>query len=269
MGAIADYAAYKSGFEKSQVRLCAGGSTTGSGTNLYVGPPISTPTSAVALGSADSPLRPFPSWPSSSAYDSFLAEAVIAGFSPGVSIKAFIWLIDRLVHSGGMSGTVTTEQAVTAASLPRYTDGVGVVAALAVYSALGTTSVTASINYTNQAGTSGMASKAVLIPANAPARGIYPFCLEDGDTGVQSVQGLTLSGTTGTAGNFGILLFKPLVLLGHTDANGIDRTPTREMLLSGGALSTIPQNACLDIAHSQLSTNSPLAVMINLRTIMA
>ena len=39
------------------------------------------------------------------------------------------------------------------------------------------------------------------------------MALADGDLGVRSVESVTVTATTGTAGNFGITLFKPLIAL--------------------------------------------------------
>jgi hypothetical protein len=112
---------------------------------------------------------------------------------------------DRLVSASGLSGTVTTAQTVNSTALTRYTSGVNVGAWLEWYTATGSTACTATISYTNQAGTSGR-STTVAIAASTPAGRMIPIPLASGDTGVQSVQSVTLSVSTGTAGNFGITL---------------------------------------------------------------
>lgn len=126
-----------------------------------------------------------------------------------------LWiLVDRLTHSGGLSGTVTTAQTANlpTAALPRYTDGVGVMAAVTIWSAIGATASTVSVSYTNSDGTPGRTSTATAIggsSAQAASR-LIVIPLQPGDLGVRSVESVTIAGTTGTAGDFGVVLFKPL-----------------------------------------------------------
>lgn len=273
MSAIADYSAYKQAFGESPVMMATLRSiTTYSPSPLFAPLPLVVPTNSVGLSSADSPLLPAPAWPGSFSSQAWLAEAVVGGGSTsGTAVRSIIWLADFLVQSGGMSGTVTTEQTtgLPTVALSRYTNGDGVMAALIVYASLGSTATTATLNYTNQSGTAGRTSQPVVVPASAAARGISVFCLQDGDTGVRSVEGLTLAGSTGTAGNFGVLLFKPIAMLGGTCAEGIDRAPTREMLLSGGAIAEILQGACLSALFSFVASSGTPVLTAQLRVIMA
>lgn len=133
----------------------------------------------------------------------YLAQASMA--VGNTTQAASITFYDRVSAGGTLSGTVTTSQTVSSAALSRYTTGTGVHAWLEVYTTLGSTSVTATISYTgdvNGAGQSGTTT----IPASAAAGTLCPFTLASGDTGVASVQSVTLSATTGTAGAFGITL---------------------------------------------------------------
>jgi len=115
-------------------------------------------------------------------------------------------LYDRLVHTSGLSGTVTTAQTVNSTALTRYTAGTDVGLWLEWYTATGSTAVNVTASYTNQAGTSGQTTVSTALPASCPAGFTIPLPLAAGDTGVRSVQSVTLSGTTGTAGNFGVTL---------------------------------------------------------------
>lgn len=274
MSAIADYSAYKQAFGESPVMMATLRSiATNSSSPLFAPLPLVVPTNSVGLSSADSLLLPAPAWPGSFSSQAWLAEAVVGGFgtTSGTAVRSIIWLADFLVQSGGMSGTVTTEQTtgLPTVALSRYTNGDGIMAALIVYTSLGSTATTATLNYTNQSGTAGRTSQPIVVPASAPARVILVFCLQDGDTGVRSVEGLTLAGSTGTAGNFGVLLFKPIAMLGGTCAEGIDRAPTREMLLSGGAMAEILQGACLSALSTYVSSSGNPVVTVQLRVIMA
>jgi hypothetical protein len=117
-----------------------------------------------------------------------------------------IILIDRLVHTAGLSGTSTSAQTVGTGTITRtYNAGTNVSCWIEVYTQLGATGVTATVSYTNQSGTSGKSGSAA-IPATAKVGCVIPVSLASGDTGVQSVQTVTLSASTGTAGSFGVTL---------------------------------------------------------------
>jgi hypothetical protein len=125
---------------------------------------------------------------------------------------------DRLAHMGGLSGTVTTAQTVgldLAALLAtdniaarigdsNYSD---VLWWLEWYTATGTTAVTATVNVTFNDGTSNNLS-AVSLAASRPAGlmvNLNTF-VQAADAGkfIRDVNSVTLSATTGTAGNFGV-----------------------------------------------------------------
>ena len=128
-----------------------------------------------------------------------------------------LMICDRLAHSGGLSGTVTTYQTTNLPTPPlvRYTDGAGVWCAAEIYTQIGATGTTGTINYTNQAGTSGRtgADAPIGVTTYREASRIVLMPLQSGDTGVRSVQGFQLKSTTSTAGNFGVTLFKPLMMV--------------------------------------------------------
>lgn len=161
-----------------------------------------------------------------------------------------VWIVDRLSHMGGLSGTTTgtiTTNLPTAA-LTRYTDGVGVMAAVEIYTAIGTTATVARISYTNQAGTAGRTSKDIVFGSgayNAVAR-VLIFPLQDGDTGVRSVESITVTATTGTAGNYGITLFKPLIYIPATNLTSAPYSTLFDPLVGGGGqFEKITSGACL------------------------
>lgn len=124
------------------------------------------------------------------------------------------FLVDRLSHQGGLSGTVTTAQTTNlpTAALTRYTSGDGVMIALTIYTQIGTTATTVTVSYTNQAGTSGRTTKAVVFGGTGyrEAGRTLLLPLQDGDTGVRAVASVTVVATTGTAGAFGVTLIKPI-----------------------------------------------------------
>lgn len=171
-------------------------------------------------------------------------------------------IIDRLSHQGGLSGTVTTEQTTNlpTAALTRYTSGVGVMIGIHTHTAIGATIQTVTANYTNQAGTSGRTTIAVDYGggageyARAGTFRILP--LQDGDTGARSVEGVTLSGSTGTAGAFGVCLFKPILCFtfGAIESYHFNQSPA----LRGFAFPEVDDDACLDILiHGGSSAATP------------
>ena len=157
----------------------------------------------------------------------------------GTTAGAFL-LHDRLVETSGLSGTSITAQTVNSTAITRtYGSGIDTGCWIEVYTALGSTAATATISYTNQSSTSGR-SGTISIPATAKVGSMYPMSLQSGDTGVLSVQTVTLSISTGTAGNFGITLMQRIcqipLILGNT---GI------VLDYAGLGLPVIQNNACL------------------------
>ena len=128
-------------------------------------------------------------------------------------------LIDRLSHNGGMSANDATLQTTNlpTAALTRYTDGVGVRAALSLYDDTGSTNASITCQYTNQAGTGSRTGTIPLISPTGQKGSFFTFSLEGTDTGVRSVESITYSAATGVAGDVGVVLYKPLVLIppGH------------------------------------------------------
>jgi hypothetical protein len=163
----------------------------------------------------------------------------LARLTASSSVANFLRIYDRLVHTSGLSGTVTTAQTVNTVAITR-TYSTPVSAWLEIYSALGSTATVATISYTNQAGTTGRTGTAS-IPASPAFANVFPIALQSGDTGVQSVQSVTLSVSTGTAGNFGITLASFLGSVGIPGA-GLALPPVNFAALG---LPVIQPNACL------------------------
>lgn len=229
-------------------------------------PTAPTPTTSVALDrTSDHSAQPMPI--AGSGTLSLLGARISTGNNlnnNAAPIGAFL-LVDLLNISGGMDATLTTTQTTnlpggSTAALTRYTSGEGVMAALVIWITIGGTSTTFTASYTNQAGTSLRTTQpAVIGSPNSAAGRIAVFPLASGDTGVRSVQSVTLAGTTSTAGNFGVCLFKPLAMLAaHSfsdTANIFDAVSTGGFV---GALNSVNPNACLSVfgvAGSASTTN--------------
>ena len=120
-----------------------------------------------------------------------------------------IAIYDRLSHMGGLNGTLTTAQTVSC-TLPSTRGGTlangyseGTEWFMECYTATGATSVTATISYTNEAGTAGRTTT-VTVPATWPASRLLPILPASGDKWIRSVETVTLSASTLTAGSFGV-----------------------------------------------------------------
>lgn len=211
-------------------------------------PAPATPTASVALdGTSDHSIGPMP------AVGGGRLSIMGARLNPsGIGGQAVI-LVDMLNISGGLSGTVTTPQTTNLPTTPltRFTSGEGVMAGLCIFTTIGNTATTVAVSYTNQAGTPGRISPATAIgvnnTGNAVAGRMIAIPLEAGDTGVRSVESVTLAGTTSTAGNFGVCLYKPLAMLAMNDFQGaqvFDAISTGGFI---GALAEVHPDACLSI----------------------
>lgn len=167
-------------------------------------------------------------------------------------------LYDRLADISGLSGTVTTAQNTTGLSVNRYTgtESVGNQIWLEIYTIVGTTATTATVSYTNQAGTSGRTSKAVVFGATArrEATRHIRVPLADGDTGVRSVESVTLAATTGTAGDFGVVIARELTM-GITSSSGTGMMT--DLLTQLPSLPEIKTDACLALSFYASATTSP------------
>ena len=163
-------------------------------------------------------------------------------------------MIDLLNVSGGLSGTVTTPQTtgLPTAALTRYTSGEGVMAGLLIYQQIGNTPTTITVSYTNSAGVSGRTSTATSFGQTnfREARILIPVPLQAGDTGVRSIESVTLAATTAIAGDFGVCLYKPLAMISFERTTG--QAPL-DAVSSGcivGSLCEIHPDACLTFLGS-------------------
>jgi hypothetical protein len=210
-------------------------------------PAPATPTTSIALDkTSDHSIGPIP------AVGSGRLTIMGARLNPSSIGGQAVILVDMLNVSGGLSGIVTTAQTTNlpTAALTRFTSGEGVMAGLCIWSSVGGTATTVTVSYTNQAGTPGQISTATQIGgsnvANTVGR-ILPIPLAAGDTGVQSVESVTLAGTTGTGGNFGVCLFKPLAMLAMNDFQGAQVFDAISTGGFTGALAEVHPDACLSV----------------------
>ena len=151
---------------------------------------------------------------------------------------AWLVLIDMLMYYPSLDMNSGSQQAMTnSATLPRYTDGVGVKMFLEVTTALGATGVNLSsiqtvpangFTYTDATGASNSyLPGTIAIGAAAGSRAVQslahgglaantfgPFIpLAAGDTGVRSVENFQLTAGTGSASAAALVLCKPLATI--------------------------------------------------------
>jgi hypothetical protein len=183
-----------------------------------------------------------------------IVGARFSALNPGVYL-----ICDRLSHSGGLSGTVTMAQPTNlpTAAITRGT-GVGVRIGLTIYTQIGTTATTVSASYTNTVPTAGRTTPLIQMGATGHREAnrmiILPYA--EGDAGVNSVESVTLTGTTGTAGAFGVTLFRPLFAILVSDASGVLSAGGFISGNTGGGIPAIPDGACLFALAVMAGTNS-------------
>lgn len=148
----------------------------------------------------------------------------------GQSIAEIGQLIDIVWYNTGTVVTTTTAQTITMPTLPsRDTNGTnnGVGWYAALYSSVANTNAgtiaNTTISYTDQDGNAGNTGTfAALVGWQAPVTPVIgtwmPFQLAAGDTGIRSIQSLTL-GTSYGAGNLVLVLYRVLATVGYPVAN--------------------------------------------------
>jgi hypothetical protein len=140
----------------------------------------------------------------------------LARFSLTPVIAGMGMLADRLWHNSGITMTTTTGQTVNSVAWPARdrngsTNGAGVLVGLEVSSATGNGGAitNTTLTYTNQDGTGSRTGTIASFPATAVAGTFVPFALQAGDTGIRSIQTLTL-GTSYVSGTMHLVAYRPL-----------------------------------------------------------
>jgi hypothetical protein len=148
----------------------------------------------------------------------------LAKLSGANSVTGQLLVADRLAAMGGLSGASAAEQTVNldiagpAAAGRCSSDGAGVLWGLEWYSDTGSTAVTATIKYTNDLNQDSRTTT-VALAATRRASTFLPILPNTSDARIKSIQSVTLSATTGTAGSFGVTAIRrnaelPLLVAG-------------------------------------------------------
>lgn len=158
--------------------------------------------------------------------NSYLTRFAAAATGGGPTVGS-VWLVDRLWQNSGIVVTTTTAQTINSVAWPARdrngsTNGDGVIVALEIRTTTGAAAAqTSTLEYTNQAGTSGRVGSfntAFYVPASGVG-GFIPFSLQTGDTGVRSVQSITLN-TSLISGNVHLVAYRLLAMV-HLKRNGL------------------------------------------------
>lgn len=143
----------------------------------------------------------------------------LARFSGASSAQGgILMLCDRLWHNSGIVVTTTTAQTINSAAWPARdkngsTNGVGVYIGLEISAATGAGAATPTISYTDESNNAGSTGSMQVTYAASSATGtFYPFTLAAGDTGVRSIQSVTL-GVSMTSGSVSLVAYRPLATI--------------------------------------------------------
>ena len=165
---------------------------------------------------------------------------------------------DRLVHMGGLNATLTTAQTVglvvtgVTSNLPARL-GVADLSELQwwleVYTTTGVTGVTATIAVTHTDNSTVNISLAY--PVSAAAGNAFLLATPTAGKIIKSIDTVTLSATTGTAGSFGFTVTRRLFSIVGGPANG-----TQKLSFIDTELATPEDNTCITFMSFSNTANS-------------
>lgn len=118
-----------------------------------------------------------------------------------------VWLADRLWHAGSISLASAATTTFTPTAITRPSGATDAELWLEM-NATCSTSAVVTCSYTNQAGVAGQTADHVGSPIAAAAGNLVQMHLQSGDTGVQSVQSITV--TNATSGGINVVLLRRL-----------------------------------------------------------
>lgn len=186
-----------------------------------------------------------------------------------------LMLCDYLLYYPSVEDGTTDPQTMTnTLTLPRYTDGKGVMM-MAVTISSRTGGQSFSVSYTNSDGVAGRTTPLVVQNTAAAPGSITtsatatadtsggPFIpLQAGDSGVRSVESVTMAGTD--TGFFAIVLVKPLV---STVVRGIDAPYDKDFLMFAAEMPRIYDDAYLSLLALPNGSLTGLAVRGAIRAV--
>lgn len=172
-------------------------------------------------------------------------------------VPATLMLVDIQGYYPGINMNLNTAQTLLGTPSLRYANGKGVRMFLTARATTGATAHNIGYSYTNQAGTAGRANPVTvaatasaivphLVHSGVAANNYGPFLpMASGDTGIQSVQSVTLSAASGTASTAALVLCVPLakinlgVLGMATEKDLLNQIPSLPQIKDGACLAWI------------------------------
>lgn len=177
------------------------------------------------------------------------AVSAVATAVPGT-----LMLVDMCLYYPGISmNSAVAQTLVNTNTLTRYTTGAGLRAYLVITATTGATAHNVALSYTDQGNTAGntlpvtvACTASAIVPhithSGTAANNYGPFLpLASGDTGIRSVQTITMSAASGS-GTAALVLCKPLITLPITTAGVYAE---RDLLNQLPSLPKIEDDACL------------------------
>lgn len=180
-----------------------------------------------------------------------LNASAVTGVATGVPSQ--LMLVDMQGYYPGISMNSAVAQNFVGSPTLRYTNGVGVRAALVITATSGATAHNVALSYTNTAGTAGRTlpvtvacTASAITPhithSGTAANNYGPFLpLASGDVGIQSVQSITISAASG-AGTAALVLYKPIFSIPLVAAS---IATERDLLNQIPSLPQVQDGACL------------------------
>lgn len=169
------------------------------------------------------------------------------------------WAGTNVATSSTGTGTHTVTGQGPTPALTRYATGAGNFAMFEIYTTIGITARTITMNYTDQGAATGNTSQAVAIGSTTNKQNqqqtVGFMSLADGDTGVRAIDTVTLSASTGTAGDFGITIGHVLAELA---TGGAGWGVARDLISGFPAMVEILTDACLGLIWCPASTTIPI-----------
>jgi hypothetical protein len=149
-------------------------------------------------------------------------STMAAWSTAATGVPAVLKLVDLQGYWPGINMNTLSAQTLLGTPAHRYTDGAGCRLALVARATTGATAHNVAVSYTNSGNTAG---RTLPVTVACTASAIVPHIvhsgvaannygpelpLATGDTGVKSVQTVTLSAASGTASTAALLLYKPI-----------------------------------------------------------
>ncbi len=198
-------------------------------------------------------------------YKKYIRKFSIQTATAAAALTSFK-LMDYIGFYGFIDESVLDEQFLdNTTPLPRYMDGAGVQMMAVIVAAHGVTLTPFTVKYTNQDGVSGRVTATALMSSQtvngtiltSGASTFWPdggpfLTLQSGDTGVRSVESVTIGGA-GDVGLFALVLVKPLATIGLFETTAASE---KDFYLDGASLPEIKDDAYLNLLSLPTGTLS-------------